>query len=62
LPGRNTGADTGASGDAGARAIAATKLLLQVRVVVARASPVRRIMLPVLDPGAALVGPKPHLT
>src|SRR4029077_13266488 len=54
LPGGNTGADTGAGGDAGARAIGATKPLLQGCIVVPRPPPVRRIVLPVLDTGAAI--------
>ena len=54
LAGGNTGADTRAGGDAGAHAIGATKLLLQVCIVVPRASPMRRIVPPVLDMGAAI--------
>src|SRR5258707_10981274 len=52
--GANASGDAGARADAGAGAIGATELLLQVRIVVARAASVRRIVPPVLGMCAAI--------
>lgn len=53
-PGANAGGDAGARALDATHAIGATEFLLQAGIVVARAASMRRIVLPMLDAGAAI--------